>query len=809
MPQIHGIMQYIKSFLEVGMNDVALVGGKNASLGELCRNLTTLDIQVPCGFAVTIDGYNLFLKQSGIQTQLEALFTGLHPDNVESLQQLTEKARLLILEAEIPKAVVEEVRDAYDALLQRYGPDTHVAVRSSAAAEDMAEASFAGQYESFLNIHGFEELILTIRKCYASLYGARAIKYQLDRGLSINGIGISVGIQTMIRADLACSGVCFTVDPDTGFSNVVVITGAWGLGDNIVQGKVEPDEFHVFKPSLIARKHGIIRKRKGAKAITLGYASIGVGVENRPTSKDKCEAWVLRDDELELLANWSMRVEQHYGKPMDIEWAKDGYTNELYIVQARPETVHARRDRLVLLEYRMDKKYPAICEGQAVGTDIASGRARVLKSIEEAGRIKSGDVLVAETTTPDWDVVMKKASAVVTDHGGRTSHAAIVARELGVAAIVGATRATELIRDGDWITVNCTEGKVGKVHNGKIPWVVTEHHIDKIPQTKTAPMLVLSDPDKAYEWSFFPNQGVGLMRLEFLIAKCLKIHPMALTHFDRIGNPEERERINTLTKGNRDKASYFVENLAQGIATMAAAFYPKDVIVRFSDFKSNEYASLLGGAAFEVHEENPMIGFRGASRYYHERYSEGFALECKAIDHVRRYLGLTNVKVMIPFCRTVRELLLVLEEMARYGLVRGVYGLEVYMMIEVPSNAIEAAAFAKHVDGFSIGSNDLTQLTLGIDRDSSLIAPLFNERDSAVEWMISRSIRVAHEHGLHIGLCGQAPSDDPSFVQFLVDEGIDSISFNPDALIRGIESIHEAELNLPTISFNHHENIRK
>jgi pyruvate,water dikinase len=713
---------------------------------------------------------------------------------LNNLQQVSEEAKQLIISASLPQDVVDEILQSYEDMMSKYGPDTHVAVRSSATAEDMADASFAGQYESFLNIHGKEELISAVKKCFASLYNARALKYRIDRGFSLENAQLSVGVQAMIRADLACSGVCFTVDPDTGFSDVVVVTGAWGLGDNIVQGKVEPDEFHVFKPSITARKGGIIRKRMGSKALTLSYATIGVGVENRNTSELKRNIWVLSDDEVELLAKWSMRVEEHYGKPMDIEWAKDGHTKEIFLVQARPETVHARRDRLVLLEYKIEKKCEAICEGQAVGTDIATGRARVLNSLEEAYRIEPGDVLVAETTNPDWDVVMKKASAVVTNHGGRTSHAAIVARELGVAAIVGATHATEVIADGEWITVNCTEGKIGKVHRGKVPWTVVEHRLDKIPATTTAPMLVLADPDKAYEWSFFPNEGVGLMRMEFLITNTIKIHPMALARFDQIGNPEERERINQLTKGYPNKPAYFIDNLAQGIATMAAAFYPKDVIVRFSDFKSNEYASLLGGAAFESHEENPMIGFRGASRYYNERYRPGFELECKAIDHVRRHLGLTNAKVMIPFCRTVKELQEVLDVMRQCGLVRGEFGLEVYMMVEVPSNVILADAFAKHLDGFSVGSNDLTQLTLGIDRDSELISSLFNERDEAVEWMIARAIEAAHANGIKIGLCGQAPSDDPEFAAFLVQRGIDSISFTPDALIRGIQSVHEAEV---------------
>ncbi len=791
-------MNYIKTFHEVGIHDVHLVGGKNASLGELCQNLTSLDIKVPCGFAVTVAGFDAFVKKGGLNAQLHDLIAKIDYVTLSNLQQISDEAKRQIIASEMPADLSREILEAFDHMLKKYGPDIHVAVRSSATAEDMANASFAGQYESFLNIHGKDELIAAVKKCYASLYNARALKYRIDRGFSLEDAQLSVGIQTMIRADLASSGVCFTVDPDTGFSDVVVITGAWGLGDNIVQGKVEPDEFHVFKPSIVARKNGIIRKRLGSKALTLGYATIGVGVENRNTTEAKRNSWVLTNEEIELLAKWSMRIEQHYKMPMDIEWAKDGNTKELYIVQARPETVHAHRDRLVLHEYSVDTKSVAICRGQAVGTNIAMGRARILGSISEAHRIEPGDILVAESTNPDWDVVMKKASAIVTNHGGRTSHAAIVARELGVPAIVGSTNATEIISEGEWITVNCTEGKIGKVHRGKIPWTVIEHRLDKIPATHTAPMLVLSDPDKAYEWSFYPSEGVGLMRMEFLITSVIQVHPMALAFFDKVGNPDDRSKIEMLTKGYPDKPSYFIDMLAQGIATMAAAFYSKDVIVRFSDFKTNEYASLLGGAAFEEHEENPMIGFRGASRYYHERYQAGFEMECKAIDRVRRHMGLTNVKVMIPFCRTVAELVKVLGVMGRNGLMRGEYGLEVYMMVEVPSNAILADAFAAHVDGFSIGSNDLTQLTLGVDRDSELVAPLFSERDEAVEWMITRSIEAAHKHGIKIGLCGQAPSDDTGFAEFLIEHGIDSISFNPDSLIRGIQAIHEAEVKTET-----------
>lgn len=786
-------MKFIRTFHEVGIQDVGLVGGKNASIGELCQHLTALEIRVPCGFAVTVAGFDSFIRQNQLDHQLNDLLAKIDRRSFTNLQHISDEAKQLIIAAQLPDDLVAEIWNAYEALLQKYGADIHVAVRSSSTAEDLAEASFAGQYESFLNIHGREELIGSVKKCYASLFNARALKYRIDRGYSLDDARLSVGIQTMIRADLACSGVCFTIDPDTGFNQVVVISGAWGLGDNIVQGKVDPDEFHVFKPSLEARKRGIVRKRLGSKALTLGYASIGVGVENRITPEAKRNAWVLSDQEVETLACWAMRIEKHYGKAMDLEWAKDGVTGELFIVQARPETVHARQREGVLRTYQLDAKATVICSGQAVGTGIATGKARVLHRLEDAHLFETGEVLIAETTNPDWDIVMKRAAAIVTNHGGRTSHAAIVARELGVAAVVGATGATDVIKSGEWVTVNCTEGKVGKVLEGKVPWTVKEHAISAIPKTQTAAMLVLANPDKAYEWSFYPNAGVGLMRMEFLISHDVRIHPMALAKFDEVQRIEERKQIEVLTKGYPDKPAYFIDRLSQGVATIAAAFYPKDVIVRFSDFKSNEYASLLGGNSFEEAEENPMIGFRGASRYYHKNYRDGFELECKAIDYVRTQLGLTNVKVMVPFCRTVEELKEVLHIMTKHGLQRGVYGLEIYMMIEVPSNVIQADAFAELVDGFSIGSNDLTQLTLGIDRDSSLIAPLFNERNPAVEWMIAHAIEVAHRKGIKIGLCGQAPSDDPDFAAFLVRKGIDSISFTPDALIRGIQSISFAE----------------
>jgi pyruvate,water dikinase len=780
-------------FQEVGLEDSREVGGKNAALGELTRQLRHLDLLVPDGFAVTTDGYESFIGTGQARTSLSKVLNSLDTRSFSNLLFIAEKARRIVLECELPADLVGEIFQAYESLMHLHGSTIQVAVRSSAVEEDLTEASFAGRYDSFLNIRSKEELLLAIRKVYASLFNARAIKYRVQHGFTLENAQLSVGVQVMVRADLACSGVCFTVDPDSGFREVVVINGTWGLGENVVQGRVDPDEFHVFKTSLIAHKQAIIRRRMGTKALTMGYASNGMGVENRATPPSLRDSWILTDEEVLLLARWCVRIEQHFGKAMDIEWAKDGITGKLHILQARAETVHSKKNTSVLKEYTVTKDAPAICEGQAVGVGIVAGRARILHSLSEAYRFNEGDVLIADYTNPDWDGVLKKASAIITNHGGRTSHAAIVARETGAIAVVGARDAMRLIRDGEFVTVNCTEGKIGKVHKGVMEWKVKEHPLDKVASTHTKPMLIMANPDQAYDNSFYPCDGVGLMRLEFLMSRELKIHPMALAAFERVYHASDIMRINEITRGYKDKQTYFVDRMSQGIATIAAAFYPKPVIVRFSDFKSNEYASLIGGKTFEKDEENPMIGFRGAARYYNENYEPAFVLECKTIRYVRNTQGLTNVRVMIPFCRTVKELDKVLEIMSQNGLERGVMGLEVYMMVEVPSNVIQAEDFADRVDGFSIGTNDLTQLTLGIDRDSEQIADLYDESNTAVEWMIQRTISAAHNAGIKVGLCGQAPSDSAAFASYLVHLGIDTISFTQDAFMRGIQSIHQAE----------------
>jgi pyruvate,water dikinase len=668
-----------------------------------------------------------------------------------------------------------------------------VAVRSSATAEDLPTASFAGQHESFLNVRGIDDVLFSVKKCFASLYNARAIKYRNDNNFEHEKVALSAGIQIMVRSDRSSSGVCFTIDPDSGFRNVTVITGCWGLGENIVQGTVTPDEFHVFKPMIGKAKRIVIARKLGSKAKTLIYKKDGSGTENIVTPSEKQKEWTINDQEIDLLAKWSTVIEEHYGMPMDIEWAKDGETRKLFIVQARPETVHSVKDPLLMKEYTLLSKGEKLVSGNAVGTGITSGVARVLHSTADADKLKEGEVLVTESTNPDWDPIMKKAAAIITNKGGRTSHAAIVARELGAIAIVGAAGATDIIKDGEVITVDNTQGKEGLIYRGKADWKESISDLRNVKMPKTLPMLILADPDKAYKYSFYPNRGVGLMRLEFGINNVIRIHPMALVNFDSLKDPVVKEEIAQLTEGYTDKKEFFVEKLSEAVGTIAAAFYPKQVIVRMSDFKSNEYADLIGGQEFELDEENPMIGFRGASRYYHERYRDGFRLECEAMKRVRNEMGLSNVKLMIPFCRTVEEGKKVVAIMEEFGLKKGEDGLEIYVMAEIPSNVILAEEFAKVFDGFSIGSNDLTQLTLGIDRDSSIISSLFDENNGAVKEMISQVVTKAKKSGVKIGLCGQAPSDYPEFAAFLIGLGIDSISFNPDALIRGIENMNNAE----------------
>ncbi len=785
--------KYIKKFNEIGIGDLAIVGGKNSSLGEMYSQLSSKGIKVPDGFATTSMAFDEFLVLNGLKSTLEGLLKKLDRNTYSNLSEIGAGARKLMLEAVLPAELEDAVRKAYAELCN--GRDEDVAVRSSATAEDLPNASFAGQHESYLNIKGASALVQAIRKCFASLYTDRAIKYREDNGFAHEKVLISVGVQKMVRSDKASSGVCFTLEPESGFRDVIHLSGVWGLGENIVQGTVTPDEFFIFKPTLQKGKDALIRKKLGEKALTMVYSNDeNSPVKNIPTPIEKQEQFVLSDAEVLQLGRWAMTIEEHYGKPMDIEWAKDGLSNELFIIQARPETVQAQKDPLKLREYTLISRGEKLAKGEAIGSRVAVGVARLLKSPADSGKLKPGEIVVTELTSPDWDPILKNSAAIITNKGGRTSHASIVARELGVPAVVGCGDASEKIREGELITVSCCEGSQGFVYRGRSEFKETELDFSTIIKPKkTEVMLIVGDPDKAFRLSFYPNDGVGLMRIEFIITHFVQIHPMALVKFNELKDPAVKEKIEALTKHYPDKEKYFIDQLAMGVANIAAAFYPKPVIVRMSDFKTNEYANLVGGKDFEPEEENPMIGFRGASRYYHKLYRDGFRLECAAIRKVRNEMGLVNVKVMIPFCRTLEEGRKVIAVMKEYGLPQGENGLEVYVMAEIPSNVILAKEFSEIFDGFSIGSNDLTQLTLGIDRDSGIISNLFSEKNEAAMEMISTMIAKAKESGLKIGLCGQAPSDFPEYARFLVEQGIDSISFNPDALIKGIENIRLAE----------------
>jgi pyruvate,water dikinase len=784
---------YIKKFNEIGIRDVAKVGGKNSSLGEMFSNLSSKGISVPNGFATTAYAFEEFLTQNALHAKLDELMHQLDRNHFANLNETGAKARELILAGELSENFQSSIIHAYKELCGEH--DCEVAVRSSATAEDLPQASFAGQHESYLNIKGEKALLIAVKKCFASLYTDRAIKYREENGFAHQKVALSVGVQKMVRSDKASSGVIFTLEPESGFRDVIHLSGVWGLGENIVQGTVTPDEFLVFKPTLLQGKNAIIQKNLGSKAKTMIYGSDkNEAIINTDTPKEKQEIFVLNDEEVTRLAHWALTIEDHYQKPMDIEWAKDGITNEIFIIQARPETVHSRKNPLMVKEYTLPEKGIVLARGEAIGSKITTGVARILHSTDEAYKLQPGEIIVTDTTSPDWDPLLQKASAIITNKGGRTSHASIVARELGVPAIVGCGDATAKINDGEMITVSCGEGKTGIVYTGKLNFNITELDFSSIKKPETTEvMLIVGDPGRAFELSFYPNDGVGLMRIEFIITHSVQIHPMALVKFNELKDATVKQKIEELTHHYSDKRKYFVDKLSQGIGTIAAAFYPKDVIVRMSDFKTNEYANLIGGKDFEPKEENPMLGFRGASRYYHEVYKEGFRLECEAIKKVREDMGLTNVKVMIPFCRTLDEGNKVIAVMKDFGLQRGANGLEIYVMAEIPANVILAEKLAKIFDGFSIGSNDLTQLTLGIDRDSAIISDLFSEQDEASKEMIATMIGKAHKAGRKIGLCGQAPSDFPEFAQFLVNEEISSISFNPDALLKGIENIRKAE----------------
>lgn len=787
---------FITSFKDITIQDIGRVGGKNASLGEMFQKLTPEGINIPDGFAITAKAYWTFLRENGLDNILAQILAPLDTIHFSNLSTVGAEARAAIRQGSLPYKQEVQIIAAYQQLQERMGGDYSVAVRSSATAEDLPEASFAGQQESYLNIQGEEALLAACLKCYESLFTDRAIQYRVDHNFKHMEVALSIGVQQMVRSDLACAGVGFTLEPESGCREVIILDGAWGLGENVVKGRIEPDEFIVFKPALIAGRKSIISKKLGSKQETLVYSdnsSATGSTQNTQTPDSKRASFVLTEQEIETLARWSLIIEDHYQRPMDIEWAKDGISGKLYIVQARPETIHANRKSPAFKTYQLKEKTSVLAKGSGLGHKIAAGKARILYSPQEAHKLQAGEILVTDITDPDWDPILKKAAAIVTNRGGRTSHAAIVAREQGAVAVIGTGDGTQKIKDGQEVTVSAAEGKTGFVYEGILAWdeqIVPQHQLQ---MPKTDVMLILGDPEKAFQQSMLPTDGIGLMRLEFIISNTIKTHPMALIDFDQVKDEATRKAIERLTSHHSSKPAYFVEQLSQAVATIAAAFYPRDVIVRMSDFKSNEYANLLGGQAFEPQEENPMLGFRGASRYYHPKYEAGFRLECAAMKRVRDEMGLHNVKLMIPFCRTPSEGRKVIELMADCGLNRGENELEIYTMIEIPSNVVLANQFAKLFDGFSIGSNDLTQLTLGLDRDNSLIHDLFDENNAAVKQLISQTIEVAKAHHIKVGLCGQGPSDSPEFAQFLVTQGIDSISFNADALWQGIENINLAE----------------
>jgi pyruvate,water dikinase len=786
---------YVIWLEKTGRDDVGIVGGKNASLGEMLQRLSGEGVRVPGGFATTAAAFWRFVDENGLRSRISGLLAEYQGGRL-TLAEVGHAIRSSFLRGEWPSDLADAIVNAYQALSERAGRGAvSVAVRSSATAEDLPEASFAGQQETFLNISGRKAILDAARRCYASLFTDRAIAYRQTKGFDHLKVALSVGIQQMVRSDVGGSGVMFSIDTETGFDRVVLINAAWGLGENVVQGTVEPDEYQIFKP-LLARANlsPIVEKRLGKKALKLIYSiNEEKPTVNVPTSKLERASFVLSDPEMLQLARWAVAIEKHYGCPMDIEWAKDGESGDIYIVQARPETVQSQRRAGLFKSYQVTKKGRLLASGLGIGEAVTTGRVCIIESPEQIDRFVDGAVLVTTTTDPDWVPVMKRAAAIVTDHGGRTSHAAIVSRELGVPAIVGAANATQVLHDQQEVTISCAEGDIGFVYEGMATYEEHTHDVTTLPKTKTQVMLNLANPAASFRWWRVPADGVGLARMEFVISNHIRIHPMALVRFDQLKDEKAKREIEELTANTPDKPEYFVDRLSRGLARIAATFYPKPVIARLSDFKTNEYANLLGGTEFEPAESNPMIGFRGASRYYSPKYREGFALECRAIKRLREDMGFDNVIVMVPFCRSAREADNVLAVMAENGLKRGSNGLQIYVMCEIPSNVVLAPRFAERFDGFSIGSNDLTQLTLGVDRDSAELAQLFDEQDEAVKWMIENVITAAHKAGAKVGLCGQAPSDHPAFSDFLVKCGIDSISVSPDSFIEVKNRVATAE----------------
>lgn len=783
--------RYIKFFKDITLPDIPEVGGKNASLGEMYKYLAPKGVNLPNGFATTSKAYRYFIKSAGLGDQIESILDGLNVKNVRELKKRGAEVRGLILHAKMPIDFEAEIIDGYHELSKACGKNNLVvAVRSSATAEDLPNASFAGQQETYLNISGHDHVLESVKKCIASLFTDRAIVYRVENGFSHMDVALSVGVQQMVAVRSKAAGVMFTIDTETGFKNAVVVSSIYGLGENIVQGHVSPDEFTVFKPTL-----AILRRKVGAKKLKM-IPVANSKTKNIAVSKKDQERFSITDSQVKILAQWAIDIENHYGKPMDIEWALDEDDNKLYIVQARAETVQSRRDTNVVEVYELQEKGPLLTSGTSVGSKIASGRSNKIMSVKQIDSFREGDVLITDMTDPDWVPIMKKASAIVTNKGGRTCHAAIVSRELGVPCVVGTGNATRVIADGRPVTVSCAEGGEGRVYARQLKYAVHKTNVKNLKRPKTKIMMNVGSPEYAFSYAQIPNDGVGLAREEFIIDSHIKIHPLALLHFDKVKDPHVKSQIQALTKGYFKKEDYFIDKLAEGIAMIGAAFYPNDVIIRFSDFKTNEYANLIGGTQFEPQENNPMIGWRGASRYYSPEYREAFELECLAMQKVRDRMGLTNVKAMVPFCRTLDEAKKVLDIMASTGLKRGKNGFQVYVMCEIPANVILAEQFADLFDGFSIGSNDLTQLALGVDRDNHTVAHVYDENNEAVRELIRTVVKVAKKKKVKIGLCGQAPSDSPEFARFLVETGIDSMSLAPDTIVKTTIDIAKTEAKL-------------